>query len=187
MSLKGDKYENAEEVRFRLESTVVTYEKKPVLITQVRLPEAEDRKEIARVFFRYLPTNGREELVRKYLSSKHFDLAPFPMGYCNHNGSAFFISRNPIRQNRQGLCTGNTIFTDVLGRKTDKFDFAQMVSSTGFVDMFNNKYPSFKEAGELLDGKETSSVAVGRSFAFLIDADIEDKLPRCAQATMRLA
>lgn len=175
MSLKGDKYENAEEVNFRLKDTVVLYDGKPVYIVRVNMPEDEDRKEIARVFFYDLPlvNRGANKETRKYLSSKKFDLAPFKMGYMNYNGSAVFVSRSPIRQNRQGLSQAVTTFTDCKGRRYEDINFNTMCHSQGFVDMVNGVYPNFKDAGELLGDKETSSIAVSRTFAFVIDHDLE--------------
>lgn len=174
MSLKGDKYETTEEVNFRLKDTVVLYDGKPVYITQVRIPEAEDGKEIARVFFKELPIVGRGgRETRKFLSSRKFDLTPFKMGYMNFSGSAVFVSRSPVRQNRQGLSQAVTTFTDCKGRRYENITFNLMLQSLGFVDMVNGKYPSFKDAGELLGDNETSSVAVSRTFAFVIYHDLE--------------
>ena len=179
MSLKGDKYETAEEVRFRLENTVVLYDGKPVYISRVNVPEPEDRKEIARVYFFDLPLMGGRGKVgegketRKYLSSKNFDLAPFKMGYMNHGGQATFVSRAPVRQNRQGLSNGTAVFTNVKGQRSEVVDFNTMIRSEGFVDMVNGKYPDFKTAGDMLGDKDISSVAVSRSFAFNIDHDLQ--------------
>jgi hypothetical protein len=175
MSLKGDKYETAEEVRFRLENTVVLYDKEPVYITRVSLPEGPDEKnEIARVFFRSLPyTGAHQPETRKYLSSRHFDLTPFKMGYMNYKGQAYFISRAPLRQNRQGLSQNTTVITDTLGRRSDRLGFANMIADKGFVDMVHGKYPDFKNAGELLGAKDCSSVAISRTFVFMIDNDLD--------------
>jgi len=176
MSLKGEAYETAEEVKFRLENTVVLYDGAPVLISRVNVPEEVDRKEIARVFFYELPYgrgagNGKE--VRKYLSSKKFDLAPFKMGYFNHNGGATFASRIPNRQNKQGINVNTCSLTNIRGKRSEIIDFDMMVASQGFVDMVAGKFPTFAEAGEMLGDKETSSVAVSRSFAFVINHDLE--------------
>lgn len=177
MTLKGDKYETAEEVKFRLENTVVLYDKEPVYITKVNLPEPEDGKgEIARVFFQPLPypdVGGRFGETRKYLSSKNFDLTPFKMGYVNIEGSAYFLSRNPVRQNRQGLANNNISIKDFRGRGTDKLKFGSLIRSTGFIDMFHGKYPTFKQISDLLDYNVRDSVAIGRSFALGIDQDLE--------------
>lgn len=173
MSLKGDKYETAEEVKFRLENTVVMYDGDPVYITSVGNVDVEDKAEIARVFYQPLPYNQRNKAIRKYLSSKKFDLAPFKMGYMNHGGEAIFVSRLPVRQNRQGLSQGTTVFKDIRGRNAEQMNFAAMLSAPGFVEMVHGKYPSFKDAGTLLADKESSSVAISRSFAFAIDNDLD--------------
>ena len=181
MSLKGDKYETTEEVKFRLENTVVMYDGEPVYIVRVNMPEAEDRKEIARVYFVPLPLLGGKgdrnaKEVRKYLSSRNFDLTPFKMGYFNHNGEATFVARNPVRQNKQGLSQNTCTFTDCRGKGSQNMNFNEMVRSQGFADMIAGRFPSFKEAGDMLGNKEHSSVAISRSFAFWIDHDLESLL-----------
>lgn len=174
MSLKGDKYETADEVKFRLEKTVVLYDDDPVYITSVRVPEdMEEKGEIARVFFRTLPFKNTGAETRKYLSSKKFDLAPFPMGYMNHNGEANFVSRSPVRQNRQGLSVETTNIYDHRGKQRGHLDFNQMIKSQGFYDMVKGNYPDFKEAGGMLNGKDCTSVAISRTFAFVLDDDID--------------
>ncbi len=177
MSLRGDKYETSEEVKTRLESSVVLYDNRPVYISRVANVDGleGDNKEIARVYFFELPYKGRakEGEVRKYLSSKKFDLTPFKMGYVNIGGEATYVSRHPHRQYKQGLSQATTVCTDIKGHRSEDVGFQTLVSSQGFVDMFDNKYPSFKEAGELIGAKENSSVAVSKSFAFFIDHDLE--------------
>lgn len=176
MSLKGDKYENAEEVKFRLENSVVLYDGRPVFIHKVSVPDIEnDKGEIARVFFYELPLvdRGKAQEQRRYLSSKKFDLAPFRMGYMNNKGHASFVARQPIRQNKQGLTSGVCAITDILGHPSMYLNFGEMIRSQGFVDMIDGKYPDFKECGDMLNKKDVSSVAVSRSFAFSIDHDLE--------------
>lgn len=175
MSLKGDNYETAEEIRFRLEGTIVLYNEKPVWISRVQAPDGEDRKEIARVFFYDLPWAGKvgAKETRKYLSSRNFDLTPFKMGYMNHGGQATFVARTPVRQNKQGLSQATALFTNVKGVKSEIMNFTTMIQSQGFVDMVDGKFPDFKAAGELLDNKGVTSVAISRSFAFVIDHDFQ--------------
>jgi hypothetical protein len=175
MSLRGEAYETAEEVKFRLEGTVVLYDNSPVLISRVNVPGGGDKKEIAWVFFYDLPYGGRGggKETWKYLSSKKFDLAPFKMGYFNHGGEATFASRAPVRQNRQGLTSGTCQLTNIRGKSYETVNWDTMCASQGFVDMVAGKFPTFAEAGEMLGNKDSSSVAVGRSFAFLINHDLE--------------
>lgn len=192
MSLKGDKYETVDEVKFRLESSVVLYDGKPVYISRVGMAEADDKKEIARVYFYDLPLlNGDKKgggETRKYLSSRKFDLSPFKMGYMNDKGRATFVSRAPVRQNKQGLTSNVTTFQDMMGRRSEDVSFNTMIRSQGFVDMVAGKYPSFQECGDMLDNKDILSVALSRSFAFSIDHDLEalfltHKGVRCGMVT----
>lgn len=172
MSLKGDKYETAEEVQIRLQGTIVLYDGSPVYISRVNIPEAGDDDKIARVWFYPLPLVGGGNETRKFLSSRKFDLAPFKMGYMNRGGQAYFLSRAPLRQYQQGLNAKVLIIQTIKGQKAD-FGYDNCIRDRGFVDMVAGKYPSFKDAGDMLGNHETSSVAVSRMFAFVIDHDLE--------------
>ena len=176
MSLKGEAYETTEEVKFRLENTIVLYDGSPVYITRVSVPDGDDKEEVARVFFYPLPFLGRggvaRKVVRKYLSSRKFDLSPFKMGYFNHKNQALYASRIPIRQNKQGLSQATCSLVTVGGKRPEDTDFNTLLSSPGFADMINNKFPSFAEAGDMLGNEENLSVAVSPSFAFVIDQDL---------------
>lgn len=173
MSLRGDKYETAEEVRMRLEGTVVLYDGKPVYITRTSLRAGADEEgnEHDRVWFRPLPYNNTEAEIRKLLSSRHFDLTPFKMGYMNHKGSAVFVERLASRQSKQGLCENNCKTVDFA---TDRrvLNFAQLISSKGFVDMINGVYPSMEEAREMFR-KRAGSVAISRRFCLVNDEDLD--------------
>ena len=174
MSLKGDKYETLDEIKFRLENTIVLYEGRPVYITRVQYPDGED--EIARVYFQELPYGvllNKHKEHRKYLSSKKFDLTPFKMGYFNHGGEAIFTARTPVRQNKQGLSQATTSLLDIKGQRHGRMNFAIMVGSDGFADMVNGVFPEFKQVVDMIGGPDTSSAAVSRSFAFYIDHDLE--------------
>ena len=176
MSLKGDKYETAEEAQFRLNDTIVLYDKKPVYITQVIVPEngAEDNKEVARVYFKELPLNPNQKNVRKYLSSRNFDLSIPNLGYFNHQGSAFFASRSPLRQNQQGL-SSKTLKVRIADKSgADIPSFETIIHSQSFVDMITGVYPSFTEACDLFDTHEdVHSMALSPSFAVFLDIDLD--------------
>ena len=176
MSLKGDKYETVEEVTTRLKDSVVMYDGKPVYITRISYAEPDDEDAVSRVFFRELPfgiegPGGKE--VRKYLSSKKFDLATPRLGYFNNKGEAVFVSRTPVRQYQQGLTKKTASLYDCHGKPVRNLDFSGMVKSQGFVDMINGKYPSFQEVGDMIEDKDNSSVALSASFAFRVDHDLD--------------
>lgn len=180
MSLKGDKYETAEEIRARLEGTVVRYDNEPVYITRV---EEDDRDDIARVYFRKLPYSDRGEEYRKYLSSRYFNCSPFQMGYVNYQGKAVLLSRLPARQYKQGLSGNSLMVTDIQGKDARRGfggivekgvlpSFNDLLRSSVFPDLIAKKYPSFKEVGELL-ADDVKSVALSPSYAVAIDRELE--------------
>jgi len=169
MSLRGDKYETTEEVKFRLENTVVLYDGEPVYINRVE--DGAELGEVARVFFTKLPLDDRRE-TRKFLSSRKFDLAPFPMGYMNYNKDAIFVTRSPIRQNRQGLCVHTVRTTTIDGGRAD-IGFIRMISDQGFTDMVKGVYPSFPDAVDLMEEESYYSVALSRSIALKVDRDLD--------------
>jgi hypothetical protein len=171
MSLKGDKYESAEEVERRLNGTVVLYEGKPVVINAVEMPQAGDDDAIARVYFYELPQKPGAKRVRKFLSSRKFDLAPFKMGYCNYNGAAVYVTRNPVRQGRQGLASGVTSFKSIDDTPI-RLPFELVTASQAFADMVAGVYPSLKEAIPLIEGK-IESVALSRAFALELDDELD--------------
>jgi hypothetical protein len=175
MSLRGDKYETIEEIKSRLEGTVVLYENEPVFINRVAVPGGkEDKDEIARVFFHKLPftLNNRPPEFRRYLSSKKFDLTPFRMGYANLEKRTVFVSRSPVRQYKQGLTGDVTKLSEVSGERSE-LGFNTLVQDKGFVDMVQGVYPDFKTAGQVLEAGEKRSLAISRSFAFLSDPDLD--------------
>jgi len=173
MSLKGDKYETQEEINFRLAETIVLYDGKPVFITKVRHPEEEDKKEIARVYFYTLPLFPGQKEERRFLSSRKFDLTPFKMGYMNYKQKALFLSRLPVRQNRQGLSTQTLVCQNPDGSRAENLGVGGLANSREFIDMVEGRYPSFKEAGAMLGKNDCTSVAISRRFAFTLDHDLE--------------
>lgn len=174
MTLRGDKYETVDEIETRLSNSVVLYDGKPVLITGIRFPEAEDGKEIARVFFKELPIGGGVKDVRKFLSSKKFDLSPFPMGYFNHDGRVGYITRTANRQYKQGLNAKNCkIFDKTLKTNNKHVMFDRLSVSKAFADMVNNIYPSFQEAEDMLDRADRTEVAIAHNFALVFEEDID--------------
>lgn len=175
MTLRGDKYENADEIRMRLEGSIVLYDGDPVLIAQVSVPELEDADEKARVHFYNLPINPNKKLAttRKYLSSRKFDLTPFKMGFANIGEKAYFISRAPVRQNKQGLAAGTCIINTIFGKPSNEVVWNTLIRSEGFGKMVKGEYPSFEEASDTLKEDLVTSVAVSRSFALFKDDELD--------------
>lgn len=180
------KYETVEDARLRLRHTVVLYKGQPVYINEVK-HGAGGQDDIIRVCIRELPLKGvgypdevrkpeagraianafaenKEE--RKYISSKHFDIAPFKLGYVNRpdKTGAFFCSRLPNRVQKQGLCAEN--FTAVDNFKTP-VTFSVFLSCKETPAMVAGEYPSFDKAVKLL--AKTTAIAFDREFCLVKD------------------
>jgi hypothetical protein len=177
VSLSIDKYENPEDAKLRLRQTVVLYKGDPVLITDVK--RGDTKEDILRVLFQPLPVNkgaemkrfdpfaekvAPEEAKRKYISSKHFDISPFKLGYVNSPKGAFYCSRLPNRVQKQGLCQENFQAVDHGGRAVP---FASFLALDESVAMVKNVYPSFGLSLSNLD--KVSTIAFHRDFCLVKD------------------
>lgn len=176
------KYENPEDAMMRLRNTVVMYKDQPVYITNIVRGETKD--DILRVLFKELPTGtagnpkriidpeeAAKDSQRKYISSKHFDIAPFRLGYVNRQegSGAFYCTRLPNRIQKQGLCGENFRAFDNLKAQ---IPFAAFLSCKETPAMIANQYPSFDRAVTLLS--KCQSVAFHRDFALMKDSVIPE-------------
>lgn len=175
MSLKGDKYETLEEIKQRIQNSIVMYDGAPVYISDVTsgLDEVKD-PQIARVFFVELPYGANKQRQRKYLSSKKFDLATPPLGYANLGDSkdVVYFSRAPVRQYQQGL-TQQVLKAVAYGKGQINFDFVRLISDSGFTNMLLGKYPCLKEASDGLGTGQLKSVALSKRFALTRNEDLD--------------
>jgi hypothetical protein len=160
------KYETAEDATMRLRNTVVLYRGAPVLITAVQ--KGENKEEILRVYYQPLPRTPKADMEqeRKFISSKHFDIAPFKMGYVNRQSStgAFFCSRLPNRMQKQGLCAENFRAVDNFGVG---INFNTFIAYKEVNEMVLGKYPSVDEAAKALN--KSMAVAFSRDFCLVKD------------------
>ena len=181
------KYETMDDARLRLRSSVVLYRGAPVYIKDVVHGDGK-AGDIFRVLFDELPLTGpgydapkkirvgalaqaaamleekAEDVKRKFISSKHFDIAPFSLGYVNCEKGAFFCSRMPGRVQKQGLCVENF---KALTNGGTPVDFGTFLKAKGVVDMVAGNYPTFEEAIRSLD--KATSVAFNRNYCVMRD------------------
>lgn len=178
-------YENIEQANMRLQGTVVKYDGEPVYVTNVGQVGLNDPKpNIYRVYAAKLPYNGREaiEEQRKFISSKKFDLAPFPMGFMNKDGVTYYCHRLPRKQQRQGLSNGTFSALEAgtagvgagLAFKGDnKLRLEFVIEMQEFVDCIKGKYPSFEIATKQIeDGAR--GVGFSRCFALVRDEELPE-------------
>jgi hypothetical protein len=163
----------------RLSGTVVLYDGKPVYIREVgALRDAAEGKngDIYRVYIKELPIKSGDDrdYERKFISSKKFDLAPFPMGFMNHEGKAVYLSRAPRRQQKQGL-SEQTLSCYNVGEAAagNVLRFANLTSNQAFVDCVMNKYPTVQEATRMVE-QGADSAAFSRCFAIARDKSLPE-------------
>lgn len=167
-------YETVEDAQMRLRGSVVLYDSALHYVETVEPAPEADRKEIFRVRALPLPLGKPGAVpIRKYISSRKFDLAPFPMGFLNTKEGAVFCSRSPARQQSQGL-TSKTFMSEMI--PTDPrvgkrgIDFSQFINSEESVKMLAGNYPSFKDACD--KAKDGVSCAFAREFAISADPEL---------------
>lgn len=173
-------YENVGDAQMRLQGSVVLYDGEPVYIREVTQVGAGDPKgDVFRVYAEPLPLTSRErnreDEFRKFISSKKFDMAPFPMGFMNWNGDAVYIHRRARRQQRQGFSEG-TFGADFVSQNPNGtgINFGTCVKSKEFVDCIKGKYPSVSDATKIIMNDKARSVAFSRTFALVRDLELVD-------------
>lgn len=152
-------YDSVEEANNRLAGTIVTYEDRPVRISEI-VSHADG---ILRVIFNEFPYNGAP--VRRMINSPGFKrFRTPPLGYCNYfdrdQSHALWCERVSARSRRQGLC--EEVFNAV-SEFGGRAGFRQLSSSEAFREMVVGEYPSFDAVmGRLVPD---STIAVDRDFA----------------------
>jgi hypothetical protein len=112
--------------------------------------------------------------MRKFISSKKFDMAPFPMGFMNLEGLAYYCSRLPRRQQRQGLSDGTFQAVAVGHEGMGGHRLSDVIYFKEFVDCIKGNYPSFDQARRMLERGEATSVGFTRTFALIADESMPE-------------
>lgn len=168
------KYESIEDARMRLKGTVVLYQGDPVYVTGIEPGRGGD--DIFRVYASKLPYNRLnvdldDNGVRKYISSKHFDIGAFKMGYVNSEEGAFFCRRLPTRQQKQGLSVDTFQATYCNGQPVS---FQTFLTIPEVPAMVHNIYPLYEECLHLIKTKKTYCIAFSREFALGRSKEVDE-------------
>lgn len=153
MTLRGTSYETPEEVAFRLNKTVVLYDGEPVYITRTEVSERPN--DVSRVYFRTLPLVIGQPEVRKYLSSRKFDLTPIKLGYFYNKKDGLVVRavREAARHTKQGLNGTNCRFKSLTNREL-RYSFEGFLSDDLFVAMLKGESRSLRGRKEFVEGEE---------------------------------
>jgi hypothetical protein len=182
-------YETVEEAEMRLVSTVVMYDGDPVYITKVGNARPGDPKEdILRVYAHPLPFDPHKlgdiearaavkekEEMRKFISSRKFDMKTIKMGFMNIKGELLYCSRKPARQFKQGV-SNNTFVSQAITGGARALNLVNAVGLKEFADMLKGVYPTFDEAVRTMNKGKITGVAFHRQFALVRDPALPELL-----------
>lgn len=141
--------------------TVIRYKKQPVYVKAI----TNNRELVLQAL-----ENVKEKFPEISLTDSDLDFTPVPLGFANYNGNAFYLSRIPSRQYKQGLASNNLV-VDCLteGNKTALASKElKKVCNRSISSCILGKYPSLQQALKLIT-EGALSVAFHRQFA--VDED----------------
>lgn len=119
----------------------------------------------------YTPKLGAKQTIMDHRSYEAFSPISSRLGYLNNPDlkAAFFLSRDPVRQFKVGICANNLA---VIGRKDLVRGFVDAFPYwTGLVDCLNGVYPTLKEVAEKL-GSGWKGVAFDKQFSVDDNMDV---------------
>lgn len=154
------KYENGADANQQIGGCVVMYDDKPVLVSECFDRDADILANIS-----FLP--HRRDLLTISLFDPKFDAKSMGrrLGYVNTFGEfgAYFLTRIPSRQYKQGLHANNVNVPDPIRRQ---WNFNHIRIRPEFTDTLMGVYPTFEEARtRLMANPDIKSIAFSRYFA----------------------
>lgn len=125
---------NVADLRKRLSSTIVLYNKLPYVIIQI---DAMNLINITPCRTYYIGMEG--SLVIAF-EDPLLDINPFRLGYVNSDSNALFLSRKPLRATESGLCW-NAVVSSPPGKQLKGYLY-----SISFENMIKDEYPDMKDS-----------------------------------------
>jgi len=166
-------YDTLEQARMRLRGSILTFEDKAVLVREVREATKTKPMLVDVSVYPLIGDTGHEITDAKKLSIPIGDPALnfriFHVGYINdpYRLTADFMVRNTARQQIQGLQT-RALFSASGNRVSN-----QALNGQALEDMLLQKYPTPKEAFDMIHNKGWISVGVSSQFAVGRDMKIK--------------
>lgn len=158
-------YENLErhDLQQIFNETILLYEKNPVFVRSV----GEDGLLNLEVF-------GTQKRISRPATDVNFDFTPIPLGMCNCDKKAVFLSRAPKRQFKQGLSVQSLIITPLDGyRKGNEAEYIWDRGAHGtIISMVKGVYPTITEAIKAIEENVSETVAFHRYFAINGESEV---------------
>jgi len=148
--------------------SILMYEKQPVYVRDVDEDGLLDLEAFC----------SRKRMVVSPTDSG-IDFTPIPLGMCNAESQAIFLSRIPKRQFKQGLCKQNLLAWTLDGAPGhNDVDYIMNRGTTSLSDTIRGQYPSIDEAVKMVTEGGKDSVAFNRYFAITADGEVFYKKTR---------
>jgi len=139
-------YEMIEDIRARLENTIIRYDNEPVLVTG---------HDGFNIFIKYL-SGAKKEMVS--IKDKKLNFKSIPLGYVNYKGRAYYLQRIPNRRWKHGVSTGG-IYSATPNAPIEYLLEKPLVATV------KNIYCSYDKALKEIEKKTVSAVAFDRSLS----------------------
>lgn len=147
-------FENINDTHRKLDGCIVEYKG---AIHSVRVdPGNTDHYKVT---LRKVP-NGRAFTVNT--KEEEFEARFLPLGYMNYEKGCVWLSRSPARRMTLGIGDRVVEFSDVDGKTVLR---NVSIASQDYVNLYENKYPTYAEAIKKLTSTPISSIALSRDFA----------------------
>jgi len=157
------RYESSEDVRTRLNASVVFYNNKPVY-----LYNRDERLDLC-IFARFILQPEEPKFII-HSSDELLDVSAKPLGWINFQDSCLFAVRRPVRKPLQGIGSANTkvyFFPEEGSSRLSE----EVLLSADFGKMLLGIYPSMDQA--ILISKNNGSCAFSRNFAIFLRNDLK--------------
>lgn len=139
-------YEREEDIRARLENTIIRYENDPVLVTG---------HDGFNIFINYL-SGTKKEIVS--IKDKKLNFKSIPLGYVNYKGKTYYLQRIPHRRWKHGVSRGG-IYSLTPNAPVEYLLNKPLVATV------KNIYCSYEKALKEIEKKQVYSIAFDRSLA----------------------
>lgn len=158
--MKPSPYIRQDDVQMRLHNTYCMYDGKPVYVTvNVGFNIGE-----VTTYSPEKPMTAENAKLVNIMDDKFSFVFP-ELGYFNYKNMAVFVARRPDRNQKQGLDPGTCVVSShSIGESTLPPSIHNLFSSENFVENLLGKYPSLREALDLLL-KDSVSVAISKNVA----------------------
>ena len=159
------------DAKMRLDNTICMYNKKPVHVY------VTDECEENHVKLRYVGGNNKWQFVD--YTKPEFCYKSIPLGYCLYGRRSIYLSRCPLRRQKQGL---HQRALRVDGRKVGDYEAEEIMAMKTFRDSILGKFPTLEEAVKMILDQDYEAVPIHRHVCI----DVGDGIVMPIRYRMRL-